>query len=168
MVKLYYSYRKYGDFMVDPGTVNNDLNTYKECLTECKNKFSSLESDWKGPSFEKLSTKVESFINSANLVSTQMTNLANVCALYQQFEEKKSECDNLVALYEMEEQKEEPNSFLLQQYKKQIDEILVSMIQLNISAKSSLSNISGEVEYQSIGNTDFVSGLISSASNVRR
>lgn len=154
--------------MVKSGTVNSDSSIYDGYLKSCKSKFDGLEGDWKGPSREKLTASVDAFIGEADVVKSQLSQLASVCQNYESYEDKAKKCDEKIAEYETEERKghkdedgywvHDSDPEVLGGLSGQIKQLLTDMRELNSQAQSTLSGISETVNEVEIGPTEYQSG----------
>lgn len=150
-------------FMVDPGTVSGDLNKYMNSMDNCKAKFEGLDSDWKGPSREKLKASVDAFISEAKVVNKQMINLSSACSSYKNYDELHKICLQLEKSIEDEKNKFDDdgnycgNQSLINRWEQELKQHIETMNRLNSNARNFISAVSEVVKEVDIGNTEFVS-----------
>lgn len=170
MIKWLYNYRKYGDFMEKSGTISTDSSNYTKIMNNCKETFEGLESDWKGPSREKIKESVSSFVSEAEVVSNQLNILSQACAKYEAYVPLVKRCRELRENIRVESSKVAdedgnggPNESLIISWERELYRNISTMKQYNVGAQNLISQINGEVKDVEIGNTDFASSVTSKA-----
>ncbi len=82
--------------MVDSGKVTGDLSTLTSYLTNYSSYVGDLAANWKGPSYDNISSKAEEFANEyTSALSDGMTAFASACAKYVEYKATKDEISRL-------------------------------------------------------------------------
>ena len=85
--------------MISGSNVRNDSQSLKSILTSYQGEIDGLNSNWKGPSYDNISTKAESFISEYQAIMTQMDSFASACDLYEQYKTAKQNYEISVSNY---------------------------------------------------------------------
>ena len=71
--------------MVSGGTVAADASTLNGYLSNYSSEMSGLNGSWKGPSYESISSKAESFVSEYKAIVNQMNSFASACSEYENY-----------------------------------------------------------------------------------
>ena len=82
--------------MVSSGQVTSDLNSLLTQLNNYSSHIGDLASNWKGPSYDNLSSKAEEFVSEyTSAISDGMNSFANACTKYEEYIAVKREIEQL-------------------------------------------------------------------------
>ena len=86
--------------MVSGSTVNGDASTLSSYLNSYKSSISDLASNWKGASYDNLSSKAEAFVSEfESAIQKEMSAFASACDLYEEYKQYKSELESAKSNY---------------------------------------------------------------------
>lgn len=71
--------------MVSSGTVSSDCDLLNSCFNEYKSSVSNLDGVWKGQSHDNFVSQTDSFISEYSVITSQMSDFANACDLYEKY-----------------------------------------------------------------------------------
>ncbi len=133
--------------MVSSGKVNSDCSTITSTLNNYKSALSSLSGDWKGASYNNLSSKAEEFIADAQSnISKSMEAFATACDEYERYLKLKEELKDLEAKLSNAQSKhseENDMSSTINHYKHKINNTEDQLNALKKQIKAHLSTASG-------------------------
>ena len=132
--------------MVNSGKVTGDLNTLTTYLTNYSSHVGDLAGNWKGPSYDNLSSKAEEFVSEyTSALNDGMTAFANACAKYEEYISTKraweTACANRDAADDPAEKAEwaaeaERLAQLMQTLKAEIEAFLTTAASVSLTANS--------------------------------
>ena len=86
--------------MVSGDKVNSDLSTLTSYFSKYDSTVSSLDSSWKGASYDNLKSKANEFSSSfSSTIQKEMSAFASACELYEQYKSVKSDLENARSSY---------------------------------------------------------------------
>ena len=127
--------------MVSSGTVRDNASSLQSTLSTYQSSIDGLNGNWKGPSYDNLTSKASSFVSEYQVINTQMESFASACDLYEQYQTAKTNYDTSVSNYNKAVGNNDSSSAStfqgdMAKYEKEMKDIKAKILEALNSAKS--------------------------------
>lgn len=127
--------------MVSSGSVNSDKGSVTSALSTYSSRIGELSSSWSGASYDSITSQAEEFSTSfSSSISSQMSDFAEACDLYEQYVSFKSELENARDMYNRASSNNETK--VAGEWQAKISECQSAMEDLKSQINSKLASVS--------------------------